>query len=313
MPNSQATPATLTQQTTNTSSQPTNPTGANNPTQDHDGPIQPKDQPAKIYPQAVGAIIFCKDTKRFLLARRSQYISDPGLWSTIGGGVDEGETLEAALKREIKEELGYSGPYDKLAPLYSDKTLESKFLQPKNPNEQKVYTTYLAIVPFQFTPKLNPENSEYRWFSSLDFRDLPNTRSLHPGLITVLKNIRVVDALKKTFNGIEIKAKFQTTATQRINYYLAQANHKATFVGTCVNSFDEDGDCTLKQLPFNTVSDLGHADEEGTRLSKDVFLKTVIVPQDLSKLLTKKSTEFICYESVYMLYDSKADIHYFFV
>ena len=43
---------------------------------------------------------------RVLIAKRPQGKSLAGLWEFPGGAVEEGETKKAALKREIKEELG---------------------------------------------------------------------------------------------------------------------------------------------------------------------------------------------------------------
>ena len=34
------------------------------------------------------------------------FIADPGMWSLIGGSIDEGESPEQAAKREVSEEIG---------------------------------------------------------------------------------------------------------------------------------------------------------------------------------------------------------------
>jgi len=53
----------------------------------------------------VVAAVFCSDD-RVLCLRRSGNRSMAGLWEFPGGKVEAGESLSAALVREIKEELG---------------------------------------------------------------------------------------------------------------------------------------------------------------------------------------------------------------
>ena len=57
--------------------------------------------------EVVKAVIF-KDEK-FLLQLRDNKpnIPYPNTWAFFGGGVEEGEKHEEALKRELKEELGW--------------------------------------------------------------------------------------------------------------------------------------------------------------------------------------------------------------
>ena len=52
----------------------------------------------------VAGIIKKKD--RVLIGRRAPHEKAPGLWEFPGGKLEEGESKEAALKRELKEELG---------------------------------------------------------------------------------------------------------------------------------------------------------------------------------------------------------------
>ena len=61
-------------------------------------------------PMAAGIVLYAEDTGRWCLQQRSDQVSDPGVWSTWGGGVEPGETLEDAVRRELAEEGGYHGP-----------------------------------------------------------------------------------------------------------------------------------------------------------------------------------------------------------
>lgn len=56
---------------------------------------------------SVSAIIVRpSDNKTFVTERSLNKEFSPGKWETVGGKVERGETVEEALKREVKEELG---------------------------------------------------------------------------------------------------------------------------------------------------------------------------------------------------------------
>ncbi len=50
-----------------------------------------------------GAII--QEGEKFLISRRGPNEKSPGIWEFPGGKLEEGESLEECIKRELKEEL----------------------------------------------------------------------------------------------------------------------------------------------------------------------------------------------------------------
>jgi 8-oxo-dGTP pyrophosphatase MutT (NUDIX family) len=128
-------------------------------------------------PPAAGCIIVAADTGRWCLQQRSNTVSDPGVWSTWGGGSEPGETLEQTVRRELAEESGYTGPVQ----------LELVDSNPK-------YATFMAQVPYEFDPQLNSESQDWCWCEP---DQLPEP--LHPGLAQLVsKNINedVYDVLQ---------------------------------------------------------------------------------------------------------------------
>ena len=65
----------------------------------------------------VSAVALIDADSRVLLARRPEGKAMAGLWEFPGGKVEDGETPEAALIRELHEELGIDTSASCLAPL----------------------------------------------------------------------------------------------------------------------------------------------------------------------------------------------------
>ena len=118
-------------------------------------------------PQGAGCILRAADTGRWCLQQRSESVSDPGIWSTWGGGREPGETLEQTVRRELAEEGGYTGPL-KLEPLLMNQR----------------YATYIGHVPHEFEPRLNSESQDSCWVEAGDWPS-----PLHTGLRSALSRL----------------------------------------------------------------------------------------------------------------------------
>jgi 8-oxo-dGTP pyrophosphatase MutT (NUDIX family) len=132
--------------------------------------------------QGCGALIYSRTSQRYLFLLRNQK-RHAGYWGLVGGGVEPGEPIVAALQREIKEEIG-DITYSKIIPL-------EKFTSSTGNFE---YHTYVISVEHEFVPKLNQEHRGYAWTT---IEDHPGP--LHPGVWrtfsfnVILEKIRTVE------------------------------------------------------------------------------------------------------------------------
>lgn len=111
-------------------------------------------------PIEVEAIIFRRNDRRieYLLLKRLPQKN--GFWQPVTGGVEEGETLEEALRREIMEETGVRNIVTVIEGLYC-----FEFSDP-DPNQEFVYG--VEVSPSEEIVLDGREHGEYRWCSLQD-------------------------------------------------------------------------------------------------------------------------------------------------
>jgi nucleoside triphosphatase len=113
----------------------------------------------------------------------------PGQWALPGGGVEPGERIEAALRREVREELGID--LAAATPLlFKDDVLEKTLGEGRSELLHMVFLVY-ACRPASTEIALNEEFSEFSWadraeleaieLSPLTRDTLTSARLLHPG------------------------------------------------------------------------------------------------------------------------------------
>lgn len=134
--------------------------------------------------KAVGTTFLSKSTGRMLLNLRSNKVSYPHTWSFWGGKIEKNEEPLEALRRELKEEMGFIPPMEKLNPLDTYNSKDKNF----------TYYTYVIVTPDEFIPTLNRESSGYAWF---DIGQYP--KPLHNGAKITLNNQKNIRKLKKLY------------------------------------------------------------------------------------------------------------------
>jgi 8-oxo-dGTP pyrophosphatase MutT (NUDIX family) len=104
-------------------------------------------------------LIHVRRGQQFLVTHRSP--DGGGYWHTIAGGVEPGETSDAAAVRELWEETGLEAR--ELQPLgefaYTREAWESE------PGLRVHVRAFLVDVAPGWEPELNDEHDEYRWLA----------------------------------------------------------------------------------------------------------------------------------------------------
>ena len=110
-----------------------------------------------------GALIINENNETLLVRRTGKTRNQAGFWSKPGGGVEFGEKIEDAVKREVKEELGIDIELIRFLG-FSNHIV-------KNENQHWIAFNYLAKIINGHPQNLEPEkHDEIKWFN---FNNLP--------------------------------------------------------------------------------------------------------------------------------------------
>jgi 8-oxo-dGTP pyrophosphatase MutT (NUDIX family) len=108
-------------------------------------------------PIEVEAVIFRRNggvTEYLLLKRLPE---KNGFWQPVTGGVEEGETREQALHREVMEETGVENMVAVIEGLY--------YFEFSDPDLYQEYVYGVEVSPSEEIALNGKEHSEYRWCS----------------------------------------------------------------------------------------------------------------------------------------------------
>ncbi|MEK7556846.1 MAG: NUDIX hydrolase [Patescibacteria group bacterium] len=115
---------------------------------------------------------------KILLVRRAEKLIEGGKWGFPGGFVDRDETLEEAVKREVKEEAGWDIEVTSLISIIDNPN------RPRDADRQNIAFNYLCKA-IEKTGESDWEVTEQKWF---DLHSLPREKEIAFDHYQVIQN-----------------------------------------------------------------------------------------------------------------------------
>ena len=123
----------------------------------------------------VGMLVISTEDGKYLLLRRGSVGEFKNHWAFVGGSLEKGEEPEEGTLREVYEEMKF-------------KPNNIKFFGKLFFRNRPIYV-YTSKVSKEFTPKLNYENSEYKWLTIEEVEKLNKNDLVIPNVLQILKDI----------------------------------------------------------------------------------------------------------------------------
>lgn len=119
---------------------------------------------------AVSAVVL-DETGSILMIERT----DSGLWSIPGGAVEPGETLSAALAREVYEETGYHIAITHLVGIFAD---PAHLIRYDDGEVRQEFSICFVATPTGGQARTSDESSQVAWIDRQRLSDL----NIHPSI-----------------------------------------------------------------------------------------------------------------------------------
>ena len=147
----------------------------------------------KLHIVSVVAVIRNNEGKYLVLKRSEREIAYPGMYTFPGGKIEDNDTIEETLVKEVKEEANLDLKIGKI--LLKDKS----FIRPDD-QTVKVFS-YLCEVENYNNIKISDDFTDYKWVSFEDLENIP-----HVGIKDELLQANKLYKLNISLNTLSTKS-----------------------------------------------------------------------------------------------------------